>query len=69
MIYPTIRELMLGGYITCEVISQGQRERKVCRLTDHGRQAFRAAAEVWSSVLPALRQATEAGIKITEGSR
>ena len=64
MIYPTIRELTGGGYIVCRTESQGQRQRKVCELTDRGRQAYRAAAEVWSAVVPALRQAVEAGLAI-----
>ena len=64
MIYPTIRELTEGGYITCRTESQGQRQRKVCQLTDRGRAAFRAAAEVWRSVLPALQDGIDAGLKL-----
>jgi DNA-binding PadR family transcriptional regulator len=64
MIYPTIRELTEGGYITCRTESQGQRQRKVCELTDRGRAAFRAAAEVWTSVLPALQDGVDAGMKL-----
>lgn len=64
MIYPTIRELTEGGYIVCRTEAQGQRRRKVCELTDRGREAFRAAAEVWSAVLPRIRAAAEAGQKI-----
>ena len=66
MIYPTIRELTEGGYIVCRTESQGQRQRKVCELTDRGRQAYRAAAEVWSAVVPALRDAVEAGLAIEQ---
>ena len=64
MIYPTIRELTQGGYIVCHVESHGQRQRKVCELTDRGRAAFRAAAEVWSAVLPALQDGVSAGMSI-----
>jgi len=64
MIYPTIRELTAGGYIVCQTESQGGRQRKVCELTDRGRQAYRAAAEVWSAVVPALQAAVEAGLAI-----
>ena len=64
MIYPTIRELTAGGYIVCRSEMQGARERKVCELTDRGRQAYRAAAEVWSSVLPGLQEAVDAGLAI-----
>jgi DNA-binding PadR family transcriptional regulator len=66
MIYPTIRELTQGGYIECRVESQGQRQRKVCELTDRGRAAYRAAAEVWDAVLPGLREAVEAGLAAGE---
>ena len=64
MIYPTIRELTEGGYIVCRVEAQGQRQRKVCALTDRGREAYRSAAEVWNTALPALREATEAGLEL-----
>ena len=63
MIYPTIRELTAGGYIVSHSEWQGQRQRKVCQLTDRGREAYRAAAEVWQSMLPGLRNAVEAGLK------
>lgn len=66
MIYPTIKELSEGGYIVCKAEWQGQRQRNVCELTDRGRQAYRAAAEVWSTVLPGLRDAVEAGLAIRE---
>ncbi len=62
MIYPTIRELTEGGYIVCRTEAQGQRQRKVCELTDRGRRAYRAAAEIWNAMLPSLREATEAGL-------
>jgi DNA-binding PadR family transcriptional regulator len=64
MIYPTIRELLAGGYIVCRTEAQGQRQRKVCELTDRGREAYRAAAEVWNAVLPALRDAVDAGLAL-----
>ena len=64
MIYPTIRELTEGGYITFRTEAQGQRERKVCELTDKGREAYRTAANVWKAVLPGLHNAIEAGISL-----
>lgn len=64
MIYPTIRELTQGGYIVCTTESNGQRQRKVCELTDRGRQAYRAAAEVWSAVMPSLQEAVDAGMSV-----
>ena len=66
MIYPTIKELTEGGYIVCRTESQGGRQRKVCELTDKGRQAYRAAAEVWSAVVPALQDAVAQGLRIRE---
>lgn len=64
MIYPTIRDLTEGGYIVCRTESNGQRRRNVCELTDRGRAAYRAAAEVWSAVLPALHDAVDAGLNV-----
>jgi DNA-binding PadR family transcriptional regulator len=53
-IYPTIRDLSEGGYITCEAESQGARKRNVCTLTDRGHDALETAAEAWGDVLPHL---------------
>jgi DNA-binding PadR family transcriptional regulator len=64
MIYPTIRELLAGGYIVCRTEAQGQRQRKVCELTDRGREAYRAAAEVWRAVIPALQDAVDVGLAL-----
>jgi DNA-binding PadR family transcriptional regulator len=64
MIYPTIRELTAGGYIVCKTEMQGARQRKVCELTERGRQAYRAAAEVWSAVLPGLQEAVDRGLEV-----
>jgi DNA-binding PadR family transcriptional regulator len=66
MIYPTIKEFLDGGYIICRTESQGGRQRKVCELTEKGRQAYRAAAEVWSAVIPALQDAVQNGMRIKE---
>jgi len=55
-IYPTLRELAEGGFISCEVSSQGRRQRNVCTLTDSGRQVLATAAASWSRVLPHLQQ-------------
>ncbi len=62
MIYPTIHDLTEGGYMVCEVQTQGARQRKVCRLTDRGQQAFRAAAEAWDRILPHIEEAVAAGL-------
>ena len=54
-IYPALRELSEGGYIVCETRAQGRRERKVCTLTDRGREALAAAAGSWARVLPHIQ--------------
>ena len=58
-IYPTIRDLSEGGYITCEAASQGARKRNVCTLTDRGHDALEVAAEAWGEVLPHLARVIE----------
>jgi len=57
MIYPALHDLLEGGYVECLVEAQGARQRKVCRLTEKGEEAYRAAAAAWQSIIPALRQA------------
>ena len=54
-IYPALRELQEGGYIVCETEAQGRRERKVCTLTDSGREVLAVAAESWGKVMPHLQ--------------
>ena len=56
MIYPTLKILLAGGYIACDVESGGTRDRKVCRLTPKGEAAYSAAARAWSRMLPWLQQ-------------
>jgi len=63
MIYPTIKELLAGGYIECASETVGGRNRKVCRLTPRGEDAYHTAARVWAGVLPYLQQSVvEAGL-------
>lgn len=59
-IYPTIRELSEGGYITCETQSHGARLRNVCTLTARGRAALAAGGKAWGDVLPYLARVVEA---------
>lgn len=66
MIYPALRDLVEGGYVECLVEAQGARERKVCRLTEKGQEAYRAAATAWQRVMPALRQAVAVGLGSVE---
>ena len=54
-IYPALRELQEGGYSTCESELQGRRERKVCTLTEAGREVLAVAAESWGRVMPHLQ--------------
>ena len=57
MIYPALHDLLEGGYVEGLVEAQGARQRKVCRLTEKGQEAYRAAAAAWQSIIPALDQA------------
>ncbi len=68
MIYPALRDLMEGGYVECLVEAQGARQRKVCRLTEKGQEAYRAAAAAWQSIIPALHQAVTDALGPSEAS-
>ena len=66
MIYPTLKEMESDGYIECVPEVIGGRKRKVCHLTEKGREAYRVAARVWASVLPYLQQSVkEVGVEQT----
>ena len=65
MIYPAIKDMVADGYIECTEDTIGGRVRKICHLTDKGRQALLAAAETWGSVLPYL---TESVRDVTGGT-
>ena len=54
MIYPALKELQEGGYLACEVEPVNGRQRKICRLTARGEQAYAAAAKSWLNFLPHL---------------
>lgn len=58
-IYPTLRELSEGGYITCEISSTGARQRNVCTLTASGQQVLATAAASWGRVMPHLQKVIE----------
>ena len=68
MIYPALRDLLEGGYVVCEVEAQGARQRKVCRLSEKGEEAYRAAAGAWRSILPALQQAVAVALGSSEAA-
>jgi len=62
MIYPALHDLLEGGYVECLVEAQGARQRKVCRLTERGEEAYRVAAAAWQRIIPALQQAAVAAL-------
>ena len=54
MIYPAIHELEAGGLIVCEVDSSTAHKRRVCRLTEDGREALRVGRAAWARFLPVM---------------
>ena len=67
MIYPTIKEMTESGHIESREEVIGGRLRKVCELTDSGREAYKTAAGVWARLLPYLEQSVKnAGIEIKQ---
>ncbi len=59
MVYPTLQALEEEGYISCQVEHTGARKRKVCCLTEKGKEYYRQAAQAWGRFLPHLAQAVE----------
>jgi DNA-binding PadR family transcriptional regulator len=53
-IYPVLRELEEGGYVTSATEVVSGRQRRTYTLTDKGREAFRVAVEAWMDVTRAL---------------
>ncbi len=62
MIYPAIHELEAEGLIACEAEVASGRTRRVCHLTDDGREALRVGAGAWARFLPAME-----GLLATQG--
>lgn len=56
MIYPAIHELEAEGLIACEAEVASGRKRRVCHLTDEGREALRVGAQAWGRFLPAMER-------------
>ena len=54
MVYSTMKDLQYGGYVDCRMEEHQGRQRRVCCLTDSGKEAFRAAARVWKHMLPTV---------------
>jgi DNA-binding PadR family transcriptional regulator len=58
-LYPVLKELEAGSYVTGATETVSGRERRVYTLTDRGRQAFRVGAEAWADVTSALLETHE----------
>lgn len=56
MIYPAIHELEGSGLIVCEVDQSSGRRRRVCHLTDDGREALQLGLAAWERFLPAMQR-------------
>jgi len=55
-LYPVLKELESGGYVTGEAEVVSGRERRVYTLTDKGQQAFRTGAAAWADITSALQE-------------
>lgn len=63
MIYTMLKELAVGGYVEFKTVIFSGRTRKIYSLSDAGIEAYRAAAQAWSMVLPQIEMAVkEAGV-------
>ena len=59
MVYSTIKELQVGGYVDCRMEEHQGRQRRVFWLTGAGEEAFRAAARVWPGMHPPAQDCIE----------
>jgi DNA-binding PadR family transcriptional regulator len=59
-IYPSLRDLEAGGYVTAEEAVVGGRRRKVYTMTARGRVAHRVAMAAWTEAAEALTGARRA---------
>ena len=55
-LYPALNQMQAGELI--QQTNPSAKERKVYRLTDKGKQAFKIAAKNWNMILPALLRKT-----------
>ena len=67
MIYPALRDLVEGGYVDCRDEVVAGRQRKVCRLTEKGEEAYRAAATAWQRVMGPLNDAVQSALEQATG--
>jgi DNA-binding PadR family transcriptional regulator len=56
MIYPAIHELESEGLIACQLETVGGRKRRVCSLTEEGKQALKTGYEAWARFLPTMQE-------------
>jgi DNA-binding PadR family transcriptional regulator len=57
-LYPALNELERRGLIHSSTQVANSRARKVYRITEQGKLAFRTAAKAWGEIMPAIRKAT-----------
>jgi DNA-binding PadR family transcriptional regulator len=58
-IYPVLKELTQGGYLTCKEETVSGRKRKIYSLTSRGRQAYQVAVQSWHETTEALLKARQ----------
>src|SRR5258708_31634980 len=58
-LYPALSELEAHGLIHSASTSVGSRARKVSRISETGRIAFRNAAKALGEIIPAIRKCTK----------
>ncbi|PIP21882.1 MAG: PadR family transcriptional regulator [Candidatus Nealsonbacteria bacterium CG23_combo_of_CG06-09_8_20_14_all_40_13] len=57
-LYPALIQLQKQGLVQSKTTKINGRTRKVYRLTDKGRTAFRIATKAWNEILPILQRGT-----------
>ncbi|RLI10315.1 hypothetical protein DRO42_01735 [Candidatus Bathyarchaeota archaeon] len=72
LVYPFIQQLEEKGLLTCTLKPVGRKERKICELTDEGRELcnrlFRRFATLISTAIePSLDVCAHCGCKVYEG--
>lgn len=57
MIYPALRQLQEGDYVSCRRETKNGREQNICSLTEKGVAAFAVAAQAWAKAVPYILEA------------
>ncbi len=47
MVYPTLRDLIDGGYLDCRDEVEAERRQHTCNLTEKGKEAYVSGARAW----------------------